>query len=178
MRCVHCGKRHLFGHFCIKCRANIPTDFPKSRLPTEKLTDLKRNQRLKQQFQSDMKMGRLDIDTLAGIFRIGNNYHRLTELADYSFHASAPFFKSMIWRREVYENIFFTYQLRNGIRITERIDTAICSYENTGTVTSVAPPLALHGYKQSFRRLITDYREKLRSDIPYDYEQRTFSANQ
>lgn len=162
--CLICGKESR-SRFCMKCRANIPTDFSRKRPVEEVLTEYKRNERLKKQFSLDRKLGRLELDFLNGIFHFGNIYRSVTELEDYSFFTDTPKFEVMLWRRNVTESIFFVYRLRNGIKNTVKIDNVICAYRDNGKYAAVEPPLKLFGYKQQFAELVQFTKEKLTAKL-------------
>lgn len=153
MKCLNCGKKSV-SDFCTKCNADFPNDFSKDRPITELMTEFHRNRRLKEQFSCDKELGLLKLDMLNGIFHIGNIYHNITELKKYSFHTSTPKFVGILWRRDVEEEIYFTYRLQNGVKNTVRIDTAICSYRNDGNLVNVEPPLKLFGYQQQFSQFV------------------------
>lgn len=164
MKCLVCGKKSI-NRLCSKCKAEFPADFSIDRPAAEVVTEYKRNARLKKNFSPDKKLGILEIDMLDGMFHIGNIYRSVTELKEYTFHTTTPHFDGVIWRRDVSVDIFFTYRLRNGIKNTVRIDTAICPYRNDGRYVTVEPPLKLFGYKQQFAELMQTTGERLRKAI-------------
>ncbi len=162
MKCLACGKKSVF-YFCPKCNADFPSDFSKSRPVEELLTEYKRNTRLKAKFHADKKLGSMELDVLNGIFHIGNIYRSVTELADYSFNTTTPKFEGVIWRRDVTEDICFTYKLHNGVRNAVKIETVVCPYRNDGRYVTVEPPLKLFGYRQQFSEVVHNASDKLAS---------------
>ncbi len=164
MKCLVCGKGSV-SHFCVKCLTNFPTDFSKSRPAEELLTEYHRNKRLKDKFSADKKLGRMELDVLNGIFHIGNCYHSITELKEYSFNSTTPKFEGVVWRRDVTEDIIFTYRLHNGVKNSVKLATVRCPYRNDGKYVTVEPPLKLFGYKQQFAEVVHDISERLANNI-------------
>lgn len=164
MECLNCGKKCAFS-FCAKCGADFPRDFSRDRPPAELITEYRRNTRLKNVFSCDKKLGTLELDVLNGIFHIGNIYHSITEIDKYSFHTSTPKFSGIIWRRDVEEEIYFTYRLRNGVKNMVKIDTAVCAYRNDGRYVKVEPPLKLFGYQQQFSEVVDAVASRIRQTV-------------
>lgn len=125
------------------------------------MTEYRRNTRLKEKFSPDKKLGSMELDMLNGIFHYGNIYRSVTELKEHAFHSSTPKFEGLIWRRDIVEDIYFTYRLRNGVKNQIKIDTAVCPYRNDGRYVTVEPPLKLFGYKQQFAECMQSAKDNL-----------------
>ena len=122
----------------------------------------KRNERLKSKFQCSTKLGTIECDMLNGIIKIKNAYHSIREIKSCTFYAGEPRF-SGLWRRDIYENVWFTYQLRNGIRPKEqKIQTAICHFRTDSQNYYIEPPVCVTVYKQIINGMVEDMQRKLR----------------
>lgn len=163
--CINCGKQS-FGLLCFKCRGKIPSGFNKKCSPDELLSEIKRNESLKEKFHHDRTLGKLSVDTVNRIFHIDNGYYRFADLAQYSFYAGEPRFPYGTNRNVVYEDIYFSFALRDGSstnqeRRVRKLKTVRCAYTNTGNYVSVEPPVAMIGMKQLFFQLTEDERNNL-----------------
>lgn len=161
MECLICGKESSKS-ICHKCKARLPFDYPKylCNTPISLLTEYKRNERLKNKFRCDTKLGKVECDMLNGIIKIKNAYHSIKEFKTCTFFVGEPRF-SGFWRREIYENVYFVYQLRNGIRQSIKVQTAICHYRTDGRYVHIEPPLCVSTYKQVLSGMIDDMQRKL-----------------
>lgn len=167
--CINCGKS-TFGLLCFRCKSKIPSHFSKKAAPDELLSEIKKQENLRELFKADRTLGILSVDTVNKIFHIGKDYYHFSDLYKYSFYASEPRFPYGLDRNKVYEDIYFAYSIRgndnthSGRRV-KKIHTVPCQYTNTGRYVSVEPPVAMIGMKQLFAQMIEDERKDLRSAL-------------
>lgn len=161
MECLICGKESN-KNICHKCRSRLPFDYPKYLLnsPMDMMTEYKRNERLKSKFHRDTRLGKVECDILNGIIKIKDAYHSIREFKSCTFYVGEPRF-SGFWRREIYENIYFVYLLRNGVRQSVKVQTAICNYRTDGRYIHIEPPLCVSTYKQVLGGMVEDMQRKL-----------------
>ncbi len=167
--CINCGKSSIVV-LCRKCRKKIPSGFSRHVAPDDLLSEIKRNEKLKNIFQSDITFGKLQVDTINKLFHIDNGYYRIADLSKYSFYSSEPRFSYGFYRRNVWEDIYFAFTLRDGAGLNQerrvrRIKTVSCAYTNTGNYISVEPSVAMLNMKQLFTQMIEDERNRLKSNL-------------